>query len=93
MIVGMEKPLEADCQSAAVVKEHLCTVAVDITMGEEHADGECRLDVIGQVQEGLVGTSHKYFAVVLLFGLLWLVMRRYDAPPPSGVSSLKTSTE
>ena len=46
-----------------MVKEHLCTVAVDVAMGEEHADGEGRLDIIRQVQEGFVGTSYKYFAV------------------------------
>ena len=38
-------------------------MAVDVAMSEEHADGEGRLDIIRQVQEGLVGTSYKYSAV------------------------------
>ena len=65
-----------------MVKEHLCTVAVDVAMGEEHADGESRLNVIGQIQEGLVSIpSMSILQLVFLFGLLWLVMRSYNPPP------------
>ena len=75
-----------------MVKEHLCTVAVDVAMGEEHADGESRLDVIWQIQEGLVGIpSMSILQLVFLFGLLWLVMCSYNpSPSPStreGVSN------
>ena len=66
-----------------MVKEHLCTVAVDVAMGEEHADGESRLNVIGQIQEGLVGIpSMSILQLVFLFGLLWLVMCSYNPPLP-----------
>ena len=65
-----------------MVKEHLCTVAVDVAMSEEHADGESRLNVIGQIQEGLVGIpSMSILQLVFLFGLLWLVMCSYNPPP------------
>ena len=58
-------------------------MAVDVAMGEEHADGESRLNVIGQIQEGLVGIpSMSILQLVFLFGLLWLVMCSYNPPPP-----------
>ena len=64
-------------------------MAVDVAMGEEHADGECRLGIIGQVQESLMGIPAMSISqLVFLFGLLWLVMCSY-APPPLGVGSLK----
>ena len=73
-----------------MVEEHLCTVAVDVAMGEEHADGEGRLGIIGQVKESLMGIPAMSISqLVFLFGLLWLVMCSYSPPPP-GADSLKT---
>ena len=45
---------EVDLETAVVGQEHVGAVAVDRTVGEEHADGEGRLHVFRQIHEFLM---------------------------------------